>query len=148
MRRCRSSKTFVAVGKSTPCFARLDAALAGSHSNSIMETIDDGAARNEASIRPGRILPPLPPPPQDLGRAPRAFGHRREFGPADRLVADPRAEPAIGAGQHILAADEARVAHQPLGDEVGVLDKIAAMADDARNERRAIRQLYRLEDAP
>jgi hypothetical protein len=69
--------------------------------------------------------------PQDLAGAAGAFGHRREFGPADRGMSDPRPEPAIGAGQHVLAADQAGIAHQPLGDEVGVLDEIGAMADDA-----------------
>ena len=51
---------------------------------------------------------------------------------------DARAEPAIGAGQDILAPDEAGVAHEALGDEIGVLDEIGAMADDAGNEGRAL----------
>ena len=63
-------------------------------------------------------------------------------------MADPRAEPAIGAGQHVLAADQAGVAHQPLGDEIGVLDEVAAMPDDARDQCRAVRKFHRLENPP
>ena len=63
-------------------------------------------------------------------------------------MADPCAKPAIGAGQHILAPDEARVAHEALGDEIGVLDEIGAMADDAGDEGRAVGQLQILEDPP
>src|SRR5438094_372984 len=91
---------------------------------------------------------PLPPAPQELRRPAGAFGHRLELGPADRLVADPCAEPAIGAGQDILAADEIGVAHEAFGDEVGVLDEIGAMADDPGDEGHAVGQLHLLEDAP
>ena len=60
---------------------------------------------------------------------------------------DARADAAIGAGQHVLAPDELRIAHEALGDEIGMLDEIGAMADDAGNERRALRQLHLLEHA-
>src|SRR5579862_3325993 len=86
--------------------------------------------------------------PQDLRRAAGTLRHRREFGPADRLVPDPGAEPAIGAGQHVLAADETGIAHQPLGHQIGVLDEVGAVADNAGNEDRAVGQLDLLEDAP
>ena len=39
----------------------------------------------------------LSPSPQNLRRAPRALGQRLELGPANRRVADARAEPAIGS---------------------------------------------------
>ena len=45
-------------------------------------------------------------------------------------MADPRAEPAIGAGKHVFTADQIGVADQPLGDQIGVFDKIGAMPDD------------------
>ena len=86
--------------------------------------------------------------PQDLCRAPRAFGHCFELGPADRGVADPRAETAIGAGQHVLAADQLGVAHQALGDQIGMLDEVGAVADDARDQGGAFRQFHLLEDPP
>src|SRR5579864_7245833 len=88
------------------------------------------------------------PTPEDLGGAARAFGHRLELGPADRFVADACAETAIGAGQHILPPDQPGIAYEALGDEVGVLDEIGAVADDPRDERRALGQFHLLEDAP
>ena len=63
-------------------------------------------------------------------------------------MADPRAEPAISAGKHVLAAEQPGVAHQALGDQVGMLDEIGAVADNAGDERRALRQLCLLEDPP
>jgi hypothetical protein len=41
-------------------------------------------------------------------------------------VADPCPEPAIGAGEHVLAADQIGVARQPLGHQTEMLDKIGA----------------------
>jgi len=63
-------------------------------------------------------------------------------------MADPGAETAIGAGQHILAADQIGVAHQTLGDQIRMLDKIGAVADNAGDERGAFRELYFLEYSP
>ncbi len=63
-------------------------------------------------------------------------------------MADPRADPAIGAGEHVFAADQPGIAHQPLGDEIGMLDEIGAMADDAGDQGGARRQFRLLEDAP
>jgi len=63
-------------------------------------------------------------------------------------VADPRAEPAIGAGQDVLAAHQLGVAHQALGHEIGMLDEVGAVADDPRDERSAFRQFHVLEDPP
>jgi hypothetical protein len=39
----------------------------------------------------------------------------------------------MGAGEHVLAADQLGVAHQPLGHQIGMLDEIGAMADDTRD---------------
>ncbi len=86
--------------------------------------------RTPTTIAGKANLPPLSsigrrgPAPKGLRRASRAFGQRFEFGPADRRVADPRAEPAIGAGEHVFAAHEVGVADQALGHQIGMLDKI------------------------
>ena len=63
-------------------------------------------------------------------------------------MANAGTEAAIGAGLYILAPDQLGVAHQPFGDEVGVLDKVGAVADDARNKCCAVGQLYVLEHPP
>lgn len=70
--------------------------------------------------------------PKDLRRSPGAFGHRFEFRPADRGMADARAEAAIRSRQDVLAAEQFCVADEALRDQIGVFDKVAAMADDAR----------------
>src|SRR4029077_19398336 len=80
--------------------------------------------------------------------APCAFGHRLELGPADRRVADPGAEPAIGPGGHVLAANEVGVANQSFSHQIGMLDEICAMADHTRDKGGSIRQFYLLEDSP
>jgi hypothetical protein len=46
-----------------------------------------------------------------------------------------------GAGQHILAADQAREAHQSLSHQFRMFDHVGRMADDAGNELAAGRQL-------
>src|SRR5215469_1979347 len=86
--------------------------------------------------------------PKDLGRTAGTFRHCLELGPANRRVADARAEPAIGPCEHVLAPDQPRIAHQALGDQIGVLDEIGAVADDAGDERCVSGKLYVLEDAP
>src|ERR1700732_1815970 len=88
------------------------------------------------------------PAPEGLRRAPRAFGHRFELRPANRRMPDPGAEPAIGAGQDILAADEIGITPQPTGNEGGVLDEIGAMADNAGDQRRPLGELDVFEHAP
>ena len=59
-----------------------------------------------------------------------------------------RTEPAIGSGDHVLATDQVGVAHQTLGYQVRVLDKIRAMADHTGDEGGAFRQLDTLEYPP
>jgi hypothetical protein len=49
-------------------------------------------------------------------------------------MVDPRAETAIGAGQHVLAAHQLGVAHQAFGHQIGMLDEVGAVADDPRDE--------------
>ena len=55
-------------------------------------------------------------------------------------------ESAIGAGDDVLAADDPGVAHDPLGDELRVLDQVRGVADDSRNEDRAVERPDVLED--
>src|SRR4029453_3281605 len=69
---------------------------------------------------------------------PCALDQAFELGPHDRFVhaTDERAlrEPAVGAGNHPVAADDIREAHETFGDELRMLDDIGLMADDARHE--------------
>ena len=53
-------------------------------------------------------------------------------------MTNPCAEAAIGAGDDVLAADQIGVAHQALGDQIGVFDEIRKMADHAGYQRRAL----------
>ena len=73
----------------------------------------------------------------------RALHERVKLGPHDAWMDAPveRAlgETAIGAGNKILPSDQAPKAHDPLGDELGMLDDIGGMADDAWNEQTARR---------
>src|ERR1041384_1699543 len=63
-------------------------------------------------------------------------------------MTDTRADAAIRAGHDILAADELRVAHETLRDQVGMLDDIGAMADDAGDQHRILGPFHILEDGP
>ena len=55
---------------------------------------------------------------------------------------------AIGAGDDILAPHEPREAQNAFGYEFGVLHDACAVADDARGQDLAFRQLDVLPDAP
>ena len=57
-----------------------------------------------------------------------------------------RREPAIRACEDVLAADQPRVAGEPFGDQVGVLDDVARVRDDAWNQGPVVRQPDRLPD--
>src|SRR5690348_10564982 len=63
-------------------------------------------------------------------------------------MADPGADPAIGAGQHSLTADKIGVAYEPLRDEVGMFDKVGAMTDHPGDQRSALGQFHLLEHTP
>src|SRR5215469_17035958 len=100
-----------------------------------------------ASLLPDRtpLLPELP------RREIRAFTHRFEFLPNDGgmdlgTVEGLGREAAIGACDHVLAADQLRKAQEPLGDELGMLDDIAGVGDDAGNEHLAFRDLDALKE--
>src|SRR5258708_34825872 len=84
-------------------------------------------------------------PPQLPAREPRAFHQRLELRPHDAGV-DPAVhrtlgEAAVGAGDDVLAADQAGEPHDPVAHQFGVLDGVGGMADDARPQYFAGRQL-------
>jgi hypothetical protein len=54
---------------------------------------------------------------------------------------DPAAEAAIRAGNDVFAADDRRVAQDPVGNERWVFDKVGGMADDTWHQHLARRQL-------
>src|SRR3989442_4737491 len=72
--------------------------------------------------------------PELSRRQSRAFHERLELRPRDLRMADTRSETAVRPRDHVLAPDEPRVLHEALGDELGVLDEVAGVADDAGNE--------------
>ena len=61
---------------------------------------------------------------------------------------DPAAEAAIRAGNDVFAADDRRVPQNAVGDELRVFDKVGSVADDARHQHLARRQLRLLPHAP
>ena len=48
-------------------------------------------------------------------------------------------ESAVGAAHHVLAADELREPDEPLGDELGMLDDVRVVRDDAGDEHLPLR---------
>src|SRR5215472_13327522 len=98
------------------------------------------------------LLPASPLPPQLLRRDPRAFDHCFELCPLHLLVDARRApalrETAIGAGDDVLAADEAREILEAQRDELGMLDDVGRMAEDAGDEDLAFGQSLALPDLP
>src|SRR4051812_1143976 len=57
-----------------------------------------------------------------------------------------RGEPAIGARDDVFATDQLGKAQEPLGNEVGMLDDVAGVGNDAGNEHPAFRDLDALEE--
>ena len=57
-----------------------------------------------------------------FGGATGTLDQRPQLRPANRCMADPVAEAAVGSRQHPLATHQTGVADQPLGHQVGVLD--------------------------
>ena len=57
-------------------------------------------------------------------------------------------KPAIGAGDHVLAPDKIRESHDPLGDQLGMLHHVRAVADHTGRQHFAFGKFYILPDAP
>src|SRR5207247_3193659 len=81
------------------------------------------------------------PRPESPARQTRALGERLEFRPGDLGASHPGAQAAVGSAHDVLAAEELRVPQQALGDELGMLDEVAAMPDDAGGGPRVLRRL-------
>ena len=71
---------------------------------------------------------------------------RLELRPAELRV-DPRSHPAVGARDHVLSPDALGEADDPLGDELGMLDQVRRVRDDAGGELLAVGQLHGLPEA-
>src|SRR5882757_6059315 len=73
------------------------------------------------------------------------FRQRTQLGPHDRgvhpLGKGALREAAVGAAQHILAADDLGEPNEALRHQLGMLDDVGGVADDAGNELLAGRQL-------
>ena len=74
-----------------------------------------------------------------------AFRHRFEFCPYDRwvnfgAVSCLRRKAAVASGDHIFSADKFGVARDAFSDELRMLDDIARVGDDSRDQHFAFRQ--------
>src|SRR5215470_17946905 len=91
-------------------------------------------------------LPELP------GGEAGAFGHAGELGPYHRGIhrglTYPRAESAVGPGDHVLAADQPRVTADALGHQLGVLDEVGGRIEHARDQHLVFGWLDALEHLP
>ncbi len=104
--------------------------------------------RLPAAKRAGLSSQPEPP-----AGDPGAVGHRLQLGPDDVLGDPPHAgrgvEAAIGAGHHAMrVADRARDVFEPVGDDLGMLDKPGQIVDDAGDDDLVVGQREFLQDAP
>src|SRR5579859_849272 len=67
--------------------------------------------------------------PQRGRGAPGAFGHGGEFGPDDLLVADARADAAVGAAGDVFLTHDSGVPQQSLLDQIRMLHQIRSVTD-------------------
>src|SRR5262245_33934039 len=79
--------------------------------------------------------------PELSGRQRRSLRESFELSPGD-LRMDAAAEAAVGGRDHALLADQVGEAHDPLGDELGMLDHVGSMAHDAGQDQLAVRELH------
>jgi hypothetical protein len=90
--------------------------------------------------------------PQVTAREARPFGERGEFCPDHRSMdfrgGGRAGKAAIGAGDHVLPADHARKAYNPLCDELRMLNQIGGVRDDPRDQQLPFRQLDAFPDPP
>src|SRR6185312_11558508 len=76
-----------------------------------------------------------------------ALAQRLELGPGD-LRMDAAAQAAIRAGDDALAPDRLRIGDDPVGDQLGMLDHIGRMTDDAGDQQLAVRKPRLAPDLP
>src|SRR6266850_5093637 len=79
-------------------------------------------------------------------REPSAFGHRLKLRPnyarVDfRFERRLRGKAAVAAADHVLTSDELDVSDDALGDQFRVLDDVAAVCDDSRDQNFSDRKL-------
>src|SRR5262249_38745202 len=77
------------------------------------------------------------PVPEPARGESRAFDEGRHLRPA-QLRVNPTAEAAVGAGDDVLPAHPVSEANDALGDQLGVLDQVGGMGDDARDKDLAL----------
>src|SRR4030095_8240031 len=95
----------------------------------------------ESEAASSELLPKLPPGDRGPVR------ERLQLRPRELRV-DAAAEPTVGAGNDRIASDEASEAADAIGDELGMLDDVGGVADDAGDEDLAGRQLDVFPDSP
>src|SRR5215813_4703650 len=93
---------------------------------------------------------PIGSRPEPLAGQPRPFRQHPELLPHDARV-HARSREALGkstidAGDDVLASDQPRVAHDPLGHQLRMLDAVRRVGDDARDDDLARRKLQVLPD--
>ena len=91
------------------------------------------------------VTPPMTP--QFFARQCRAFAQRFQLRPGN-LGMDAHPHPAVGTCYDVLAADETRIEKDPIGHELRMLDDVAGVTDDARNQDLARRQPGFFPDLP
>src|SRR5262245_29998868 len=110
------------------------------------------ASRYWSSLRMARDLEESVPAPEPVRGDPCTLAQRLQLQIRDvgihRAEAGERAEAAVGAGNHALAADDIRETAQPLGDEQRMLDVIGGRAQHARYQDLVIGQLLLTEHHP
>src|SRR5262245_58666369 len=89
------------------------------------------------------------PPSNLLAREPGPLCQSLEFFPDDLgmdlgPVTGLRGEAAIGAGDDVFSSDDLGIANKSLGNEFRMLDDVAGVRDDARDQTLAGRQPNRL----
>src|SRR6516164_9946145 len=135
--RCSSSSAAAALGRST--------ARSGGNSDRALQ-------RRSSAVEDGLTAAGSPSVPQFFAGEARALCQRFELCPHDRGVDPPversLREAAIRSGEHVLASEEPGVADDALGNELGMLHHVGGVADDARDEHLARRQLHILPYLP
>ena len=116
------------------------------------DDIDDVQLLVKTKARFWNAPPRLSYSPQAAAGELGAFDQRAQLQIRDvgihRAEAGERAETAVAAGDHALAADEVGVAADPLGDQLRMLDVVRRRADHAGNEDLVLGDLLLPEHRP